>query len=229
MRGDLAIVVVLAAALATGCSKKSAEGTKPVAGAPHSKGAKVRVVSPGDAPADLAQSRVQVSVIKDKDNKSPVVGRMKLADGAVAFSSASPSARLSIDIDSFDSDVPIRNERVRNIFFETSGVGWDTIEVTVPAIPPAVMKALHDARHVDQVKLDATLQVHGRKVPAALTVDASYSEDGRLTVKTSVPAQVKISDLALGDNLRRLSAICMHDSIDDVVLVDAVVQFAPPK
>jgi hypothetical protein len=64
---------------------------------------------------------------------------------------------------------------------------------------------------------------------SVLTVDARYADDGRLTVKTSMPAQVKISDFALGDNLRRLSAICMHDSIDDVVLVEATLEFATPK
>ena len=82
---------------------------------------------------------------------------------------------------------------------------------------------------MDQAKLDATLRVHGRTVMTVLTVDASYSEDGRLTVKTSTPAQIKISDFTLSDNLHRLSSICMHDSIDDLVLVEATLQFAPPK
>jgi len=228
MRSSLSIVVLFAL-LTAGCRKPSASTGVPDAAAAPSKGAKVRVVAPGDAPADLAHSQVQISVIKDKDTASPVVGRMKLADGAVALSSPTPSARLSIDIDTMDTGVPIRNERLRNIFFETSGVGWDTIEVVIPAIPAAVVATLRDKRKVDQAKLDATLRVHGRTVMTVLTVDASYSEDGRLTVKTSTPAQIKISDFTLSDNLHRLSSICMHDSIDDLVLVEATLQFAPPK
>ena len=229
MRFHLSIVVVVAALVAGGCGKKSTEAPRPDAAAAPSKAAKIRAVAPGDAQADLAHSQVQISVIKDKDTKSPVVGRMMLTDGAVALSSPTPSARLSIDIDTIDTGVPIRNERVRNIFFETSGVGWDTIEVVIPAIPAAVVAALRDQRKVDQAKLDATLRVHGRTVMTVLTVDASYSEDGRLTVKTSTPAQIKISDFTLSDNLHRLSSICMHDSIDDLVLVEATLQFAPPK
>jgi len=229
MRASSLVIVVVVAALAASCGKKSTVTSVPEAGPAPSKAAKVRVVAPGDAPADITQSQVQVSVIKDKDTKSPVVGVMHLSDGAVSLSSATPSARLSIDIDSVDTGVPIRNERVRNIFFETSGVGWDTIEVVIPAIPADVVSSLRTKRRVDQAKLDATLQVHGRKVMTVLTVDASYSVDGRLTVKTSSPAQVKISDFGLGDNLRRLSAICMHDSIDDVVAVEATLVFAAPK
>jgi hypothetical protein len=219
----------IAAVLSAGCSKNSAPPPAKEAGAAPSKAAKVRVVAPGDAPADLERSTVQASVIKDKDSANPVVGVMHLSDGAMTLSSPTPSARLSIDIDSLDTGVPIRNERVRKIFFETSGVGWDTIEVSVPAIRPDLLATLRTKRRVEQAKVDATLQIHGRKVMTVLTVDASYADDGRLTVKTSSPIQVKISDFALTDNLHRLSAICMHDSIDDLVAVDATLVFSPPR
>ncbi len=228
MKGQL-FAVLFAALFAAGCGKKSTEVVPPDAAAAPPKAAKLRVVAPGDAPADLKQSYVQLSIIKDKDVKNPVVGRMLLDDGSVALSSPAPSAHLLVDIDTLDTGVPIRNERVRNIFFETSNVGWDTIDVTIPTLPAAVVSALHGQRHVEQAKLDATLKLHGRKVMTVLTVDASYSDDGRLTVKTSTPAQVKISDFGLGDNLRRLSSICMHDSIDDVVNVEVSLQFLPPR
>jgi hypothetical protein len=227
MRAQLHFVV-LAALVAVGCGKKTADSAVPDA-APPSKAAKVRVVPPGNAPADLKNSSIQISIIKDKDVKNPVVGRMALDDGSISLSSPTPSARLIVDIDTLDTTIPIRNERVRNIFFETSNVGWDTIEVTIPVIPAAVVAALQTQRHVEQAKVDATLRVHGRNVITVLTVDASYADDGRLTVKTSAPAQVKIADFGLDDNLHRLSHICMHDSIDDLVMVEASLQFLPPK
>jgi hypothetical protein len=171
MKGQL-FIVLFAALIATGCGKKPTEVAPPDAGAPP-KAAKLRVVAPGDAPADLKQSYVQLSIIKDKDVKNPVVGRMLLDDGAVALSSPTPSAHLLVDIDTLDTGVPIRNERVRNIFFETSNVGWDTVDVTIPVLPVAVVTALQGQRHVEQAKLDATLKVHGRKV----IVDAGAGED----------------------------------------------------
>ncbi len=58
-----------------------------------------------------------------------------------------------------------------------------------------------------------------------LVVDAGYGDNGRLWVKTTSPAQVKISDFDLTDNLRHLSAICMHDSIDDIVEVTVALEF----
>ena len=58
-----------------------------------------------------------------------------------------------------------------------------------------------------------------------MVVDASYGSDGALTIKTSAPFDLKISDLGLADNLRRLSALCMHDSIDDIVKVEVSLRF----
>jgi hypothetical protein len=153
------------------------------------------------------------------------VGTLSLRDGAVSLDATPPSARLSIDLDSFDSGIPLRNERVRNIFFETSAIGWESAELGIPSIPGDVVTALRTKRLASHATLGATLRVHGHASPVTLTVDAGYADDGRLWVKTTSPAQVKISELGLTDNLHRLSAICMHDSIDDVVTVTVDLQF----
>ena len=224
-------LVLLAVGSLAGCSRSSGGASpsgKPDAQAP-SKAAHVQRVAPGDAPADLAKSRITLSVIKDKDQTSPVLGKLSLSDGAVALSASPPSARLSIDVDSLDTGIPIRNERVRNLFFETSGVGWDTAELAIPSLGPDLVATLKAKRHVEQATLAGSLKVHGKTAKVTLVVDATYAEDGRLSVKTSAPAEVHISDFGLNDNLRRLSSVCMHDSIDDLVKVEVSLEFAPPK
>jgi len=191
----------------------------PVASAP------ARVTAPGESPADLEKSRITLSVIKDKDVTSPVVATLKLRDGAVSLDAPTPSARLSIDLNSFDSLIPIRNERVRGIFFETSAIGWETAELAIPAIPAdviATLKTKHQALHV---KLDSTLKIHGKTAAVPLLVDVSSPSEGHLSVTTSGPIQVKVSDYGLTANLHRLSSICMHDSIDDIVNVTVALEF----
>lgn len=224
------VIAFVALAACLGCSRGSTGSSSSPAPSASAKpkAARVRQVSPGDAPADLARSQVSISVIKDKDSANPVVAKLALADGAVALTGAAPSARLSIDIDSLDTGIPIRNERVRNLFFETTGLGWDTAELTVPALPAEVVAALKTRRAVEKAALDGQLKVHGKTAKVPLVVDARYADDGRLSVKTTVPAEVRISDFSLGDNLRRLSSVCMHDSIDDLVKVEVALEFAPP-
>ncbi len=225
------LLLAVAASSAAACDRPSggSKASPPEAGPAPTKAAHVRVIAPGDAPADLASSHVSLSVIKDRDLTAPVTARLSLVDGAVALASATPSAHLTLDLDSFDSGIPIRNERVRNLFFETSSRGWDTAEISIPSIPSDVVTALRSARHVENAHLEGHLRVHGHTAGVALVVDASYADDGRLSVKTSSPAEVKISDLGLRDNQRRLSAVCMHDSIDDVVKIEAVLEFSPPR
>jgi polyisoprenoid-binding protein YceI len=178
----------------------------------------------GELPLDLAHSKVVVTIIKDRDLKAPVTGALALRDGAASLSGG--SARLSIDLDTFDSGIPLRNERVRNIFFETSGVGWDTAELSIAKLPDAVLASMRDAKRVSGASLDGTLRLHGKTVPLTMIVDAGYTDAGALWVKTSVPAVVRISDVGLTPNLKRLSALCMHDSIDDDVKAEVDLVFA---
>ena len=221
------ILVAFAALAAVSCHGPSA-GSGRDAGPPLATPRAVhpRISAPGEYPVDVEKSQLSLSVIKDRDTTSPVVATLRLRDGAVSLDGTPPSARLSVDLDSFDSSIPLRNERVRGIFFETSALGWETAELTVPSIPADVVQTLRQRKIASHVTLDAKLQVHGQSEPLTLLVDAGYADDGRLWVKTASPAQVKISGVGLAGNLRRLSSICMHDSIDDIVNITASFEFA---
>ncbi|MBI2393810.1 MAG: YceI family protein [Deltaproteobacteria bacterium] len=185
-----------------------------------------RVARPGETLADIEKSKVSLAIIKDRDEANPVTATMMLRDGAVAIDGPNGStARLSIDVMTFDTTIPIRNERVKKFFFETSGIGWDTIELVIPKIPDEVVKSLKDTRAVTKAKVTADVKLHGKSKQLELTVDAGYRPDGSLWVKSSGPFQAKASDFGLTDNLQRLSSICMHDSIDDGVKVDVALEF----
>jgi hypothetical protein len=164
-------------------------------------------------------------VIKDRDVANPVVGTILLRDGRLTLGGPSPGARLTMDLLTFDSRIPLRNERVKKFFFETQSAGWDTLELTLARLPDAALASLRDTKRATHVKVDGEVKVHGGAAKITATVDAAYEADGALTVKTAAPFDLKISDLGLADNLRRLSALCMHDSIDDVVKVEVSLRF----
>lgn len=210
--------VLIVGAMVAGCKEKQV--AVPDAAAPVVKRAP-GPTAPGETRVDVGKSKLSLSMIKDRDLKSPVTATMGVRDGAVSL--AAGTARLSIDLDTFDSAIPLRNERVRGIFFETSGVGWDTVELTVAKIPDDVLGMLRDKKRVSAT-LDADVKLHGKTVKMALPVDASYMGT-TLLVKSSRALEIKVSDFGLTDNLKHLSSICMHDSIDDVVKVDVALEF----
>jgi hypothetical protein len=214
-------VLCLSTSACTSCrSSSSRSDAAPEAAA---KAVRPRVTVPGETPLDVARSKLSLVVVKDR--VSPVAATLSLRDGAIALDASPPTARLSIDLDTFDSGIGIRNERVRNIFFETSAIGWESGELVVPLPKESIDQLRKD--HQVHADLAGSLKIHGQTAKVAMTVDAGYAPDGRLWVKSSPPVSLKISDFGLTDNLRRLSAICMHDSIDDMVTVDASLEFSP--
>jgi hypothetical protein len=216
-------IAVLLVLLAAGCHSKSSHGVPDAASSARPKIVHPRVLVTGEMPLDLKASKLRLTTIKD--HVTPVAATMTMRDGAVSLDGPSPHARLLVDLDSFDSTIPIRNERVRNIFFETSAIGWDTADLTFD-VPKELVDRLRKERKLTQAKLEGTLKVHGSSSKLPVTVDAGW-DGAKLWVKSAGPVDVKVSNLGLTENLHRLNVICMHDSIDDVVKVDVDLVFTP--
>ncbi len=204
-----------------GCHSSSSTAAADAAPSARPKIVRPRVVATGEMPLDLAQSKLHLLMVKD--HVTPVDATMTFRDGALGAT----SARLSVDLDTFDSQIAIRSERVRNIFFETSAIGWESADLTFE-LPAALVAELHEKKTVSKAKLEGTLKVHGGTSKLPVAIDAGY-DGAKVWVKSDGPVDVRVSDLGLTDNLRRLNAICMHDSIDDVVKVDVSLVFNPPS
>jgi polyisoprenoid-binding protein YceI len=216
----------LIAALTGASACHKADAGAPDAGhdAPAAKA--VRNAAAGEKLVDLEKSKLTLTIIKDRDLTSPVRANVLLRDGALSFV-GSGAARISVDLTTFDSSIPMRNERVKNFFFETSATGWDTAELTIPSLPEAAVTALRDHKSVAKAAVEGDLKLHGKTSRVKMTLDAGWNPSGELWVRSSAPVEVKISDFGLVDNLKRLSSICMHDSIDDLVKIDVALEFPP--
>jgi hypothetical protein len=177
---------------------------------------------------DTTASTVTISVAGGLDPGSVVSGTFSLRGGALTLSNASlPAAKFFVDLTSFDSHLPVRNERVKQVFFETTGSGGDSAEITIERLPEEALAKLKARKLVAGARTEATLTVHGRTTKVALTVDAGFNERGVLWVKTSAPAPVNITELGMGENKKRLMATCQHEHIDDVVKVEASLELTP--
>lgn len=217
MLGRTLLLVVLCSS----CHSSASEGVVDAAPSARPKIVRPRVVGSGDLPLDLAQSKLHLVIVKD--HVTPVPATLSMRDGAVSLDGSPPKARLSVDLDTFDSEIAIRNERVRNILFETSAIGWESAELAFD-LPAELVTKLRAEKKLSAAKLEGSLKVHGTTSKLPVTIDAIYDAT-KLTVKSTSPVEVKVSDLGLTDNLHRLNAICMHDGIDDVVKVDVSLVF----
>lgn len=213
-------------ALLTSCQGKEGRDA-PDAGPADAAAPRVipaRTPAQGELLADVNSSKVTVAVIKDKNSKLPVNGTLLLRDGRVTLDGPSPSAQLSIDLTTLETAIPTRNERVKKLFFETNNRSWETIELAVPVLPPAALTALREKRRATHVELQGEVTFHSVKKPITLVVDAAYEPGGTLVVKSVAPFDVNIADFGLSENLHRLSLICQHDSIDEIVKVEVTVE-----
>ena len=219
-------VVLFALAAASGCSKSEPPQKAAPRPAASARAKLDRTALAGERLADVDRSKITVSMVKDKDFAAPVTATLGLRDGRLALDAAGgPSAKLSVDLMAFDSGIPLRNERVQKILFETSGVGWDTAELTIAKLPDDAVAALREKGKALHVTVDGELKMHGKTSKVSAAVDATTAPDGSISVRSSAPFEVKVSELGLTDNLKRLSSLCMHDSIEDAVKVELALVF----
>ena len=68
-------------------------------------------------------------------------------------------------------------------------------------------------------------RAHPQRAGLCKGVAELYLHGGELWVKTSEPLVLKTSDFDLIANVKRLSQICMHDSVDDAVSVEVSLTF----
>lgn len=225
------LVLALAlASLGVACGKTEHAAPAPAKPSATARPKLARTAAAGERLADVDRSKLKLDMVKDKDFAQPVSATLALRDGRLTLDGPNgASAKLTLDLTTFDSSIPLRNERVQKIFFETSGAGWDVAELTIPKLPDAAVASLKEKGRALHATVEGDLKLHGRTAKVSVPVDATTGPDGTITVKSSVPFEVHVSDFGLTDNLKRLSSLCMHDSIEDAVKVEVAVEFPAAK
>jgi polyisoprenoid-binding protein YceI len=213
---------ILAAALATACDNPGARKGPPDAGR------KTFAAGAVELRVDTAVSKVSLQVSGGLDKEASVSADFTLRGGMLALSNAAvPAARFLVDLSSFDSRLPIRNERVKQVFFETATPVGESVEIVVPRLPPDAIEKLKARKLVAATPVEAELTLHGRTSKITLTIDAGYSDRGALWIKTATPVLLNIADLGMTESKKKLMAVCQHERIDDVVKIDVAIELVP--
>ncbi|MEM6267167.1 MAG: YceI family protein [Pseudomonadota bacterium] len=135
--------------------------------------------------------------------------------------SAAGEAEIVIDLASVSTGVDIRDERMRDIFFNVA----DNPTASVTAqLDPAAFEALGLGESLTQT-LDATLNVKGVEAPIQTQVAVTRVADDRVLAVSSDPVIVYADALELSEGLATLQELAGLDAITPAVPVTFSIMF----
>jgi polyisoprenoid-binding protein YceI len=141
----------------------------------------------------------------------------ELAGGIAADGSAS----LVIDLDSVDTAIEIRDQRMRELLFDTSRYAVARVSL---AVPPEILDTLEIGEQ-QSAAVEATLALHGVTRPVTAQVTVARLGTERLLVASEQPVLLNAADVGLAAGVEKLREIAGLASISPAVPVHFVLLF----
>ncbi len=130
---------------------------------------------------------------------------------------------VSIGLDSVETLIPIRNERLRETLFETTRFPQATV---VAQVNEAIIAQAVSGEPV-LTDISITLSLHGHEQALTATVLVVATPSGHLLVSTSKPILVNAADYGLDKGIKMLQEIAGLGSISTAVPVSFYLLFVP--
>lgn len=122
--------------------------------------------------------------------------------------------QLTIDLNSVETMVPVRNERMREMLFDT--VDFPTATVSAD-IDPAILGEVDGGKTVS-AEVPVTLSLHGVEKTLTLPVTV-FRDGGGMRVMTPYPVLIRADDFALGGGVEALRKVAGLNTISTAVPV----------
>ncbi len=131
-------------------------------------------------------------------------------------------ARVEINLDSVETLVPIRNERMREMLFETVRFPAATLVADVPSGLDQL--AAGESRDLE---LSVMVDLHGTRTPVKASARATRLADGGLRVSLAQPLIIRAADFGLEAGVEMLREVVGLQNISTAVPVLATLVFVP--
>ena len=128
---------------------------------------------------------------------------------------------ITISLDSVDTGIELRDERMRGMLFDTENFAAATISA---AVDTDTISAMSPGESTDMV-IEGNLDLHGESRPLTMDVVVTRSGDNRLLVVSKKPVVVNAPEFKLGEGVEALRAIAGLPSISLAVPVSFVLAF----
>ncbi len=172
----------------------------------------------------------QASAQWELDSESSSINFISVKNAAIAethsfgslvgYIGKSGNVQLSVDLNSVETLIPIRNERMRELLFESAE--FPNANVTAN-VDPAVLAAVAERGTVG-TEIPVLLNLHGleQTITVAVTV---FSDGDSLRVMSSRPLILRAADFGLADGVEALRKVAGLNSISTAVPVTLNLHF----
>jgi len=167
---------------------------------------------------DPARSSLSFVTIKAKD-----VGEVNSFQEIAGGIGDDGQVQVTMALDSVETLIPIRNERMREILFQTTNYKDATLTAKVD---PSIMEGMQPGE-ITRINAEGVLSLHGQQQPMILDVQAAKLPDGSVMVASVKPLIVDAEKFGLGEGVEKLREIAGLDSISHAVPVSFVLTFTP--
>ena len=159
---------------------------------------------------DLDQSNSSIVFISIKNNQIPERHNFQKISGSMTSEGV---VNVIIDLDSVNTKIPIRNERMRNLFFETKLFPSATFSAQIPATD-----LNFETEHFRVVDVNGRLKLHGMEADLKSRVTI-LNKNNTLRVITNYPILIASEDFNLTAGVAKLQKIAGLNAISSIVPV----------
>lgn len=179
------------------------------------------ILIPAGAFADswkLANDNSTINFVTVKNNSVAEIHHFDNISGQI---SSDGQGLVAIELDSVNTTIPIRDQRMKSLLFETTRYPQATISAK---IEPNTISALKPG---DRVVLPTILELdlHGVKKSLTSQLNIVAGSRGRLFVNTISPIIINVGEYNLIKGVNKLREIAKLSSIDTSVLVSVQLEF----
>jgi polyisoprenoid-binding protein YceI len=176
------------------------------------------LAAPAHADWVLNSDRSTLSFVSTKATNVAEAHRISDLSGGIA---ADGKADIMIGLTSVDTGIEIRDDRMRDMLFETDRFGLANVSATVDA---AKLDRLGPGDS-SQMIVEANLSMHGVSRPVQMELMVVRSGESRLVVTSARPVVINAPDFELARGVEALREIAGLPSISLAVPVSFVLTF----
>ena len=165
-----------------------------------------------EASWSLDSSRSEISFISIKNLAIAETHDFKSLEGTL---DQHGKLKLTIDLDSVQTRIPIRDERMRNLLFETANFR----KATISSVVDLSFSQSMSVGDIHQSAETFTLEIRGHKSSAEVDLAITLTRDGNVRVDSVRPVIINASNYDMTTGIEALRVIAKLASISEAVPV----------
>ncbi len=182
----------------------------------------------GEMVLDVQKEETEITWKAIKNETASVLGYFRTFDGYLSFENGKfNKAELLVSVNSLDSAVPGRDNRIKTIFFESMKTEMSTGVLVLDKIingSPYLSAIQNGAPH--ELVATGLFTLGTATLPVTVNLQAKWDKEREtLSIETSKPLTLLISDLGLKKNAPTLMKECNHKSLGNAVEINCKLKF----